>query len=170
MRYRCSILLLTLLGMILCVGTVRAQEQQEVGGTVTSADDNAPLPGANVSVPGTTTGTATNAQGQYSLQVPSDADSLRFSFVGFRAQTVAIAGRTTIDVALLPQAQQIEELVVVGYGQQEAEKITGSISKIDSAGFNPGTYASPEGMIQGKVAGLQITNSGRPGGDPVVRL
>ena len=158
-----------LLGMTLCVGTVAAQEQ-EISGTVTSADDNAPLPGANVSVPGTTIGTATGAQGGYTLSVPTDADSLRFSFVGFRARTVAIAGRTTIDVALAPRARQIEELVVVGYGQREAEDITGSISKIDSAGFNPGTYAGPEGMIQGKVAGLQITSSDRPGGSPLIRL
>ena len=70
MRYRCSILLLTLLGMILCVGTVRAQEQQEISGTVTSADDNAPLPGANVSVPGTTIGTATGALSSALVTVP----------------------------------------------------------------------------------------------------
>jgi len=170
MRYRSLLIPFVLLGMVLCVGTVNAQERQEVSGTVTSADDNAPLPGANVSVPGTTIGTAANAQGQYSLEVPTDADSLRFSFVGFQAQTVAIAGRTTIDVALAPAAQQIEELVVVGYGQQKTEEITGSISKIDSAGFNPGTYAGPEGMIQGKVAGLQITSSDRPGGSPLIRL
>lgn len=108
MQYRHSILTLALLGMALCVGAVQAQDRQTISGTVTSADDAAPLPGANVSVPGTTAGTATNAQGQYSLQVPTDADSLRFSFVGFRAQTVPIAGRTTIDVALAPAAQQID--------------------------------------------------------------
>ena len=112
MRYRFSIVSLVLLGMALCVGTVHAQEQQ-ISGTVTSADDQAPLPGANVSVPGTTIGTATNAQGQYSLRVPTDADSLRFSFVGFQEQTVAIAGRTTIDIALAPRAQQIEELGII---------------------------------------------------------
>ena len=171
MRYRCSILLLTLLGMILCVGTVRAQEQQEISGTVMSADDNAPLPGANVSVPGTTIGTATGAQGQYSLQVPSDADSLRFSFVGFQAQTVAIAGRTTVDVALLPQAQQIEELVVVGYGTQEEQDVTGSVQKVNPAEFNEGPVVSPEQLISGKVAGVQIqATSGAPGASSFARI
>ncbi|MFB6278934.1 MAG: SusC/RagA family TonB-linked outer membrane protein [Salinibacter sp.] len=170
MRYRSSILTLVLLGLALCVGTAAAQEQ-EITGTVTSADDNAPLPGANVSVPGTTIGTATDAQGAYALSVPSDADSLRFSFVGFRAQTVAIAGRTTIDVALVPAARQIEELVVVGYGQQEQEKVTGSYSQVDTASFNRGSFTSPAQLISGKVPGLSITPSGgAPGASSTIRI
>lgn len=170
MRYRSSILTLALLGLALCVGTAAAQEQ-EVSGTVTSADDNAPLPGANVSVPGTTIGTATDAQGAYTLSVPSDADSLQFSFVGFRAQTVAIAGRTTIDVALVPAAQQIEELVVVGYGTQEERDVTGSVQKVTAAEFNEGPVVSPEQLISGKVAGVQIqATSGAPGASSFIRI
>lgn len=171
MQYRSSILTLVLLGLALCVGTVAAQERQEITGTVTSADDNAPLPGANVSVPGTTVGTATNAQGQYSLGVPADADSLRFSFVGFGAQTVAIAGRTTIDVALVPAAQQIEELVVVGYGEQQEQDVTGSVEKVTSADFNQTQAVSPEQLISGKISGVQISSaSGAPGAGSFIRI
>jgi iron complex outermembrane receptor protein len=171
MQYRHSILTLALLGMALCVGTVHAQDRQEISGTVTSADDSAPLPGANVSVPGTTVGTATGAQGQYSLRVPTDADSLRFSFVGFRAQTVAIAGRTTIDVALAPAAQQIDELVVIGYGEQQERDVTGSISKVDEADFNQSSNVSPEQLISGKISGVQVSSaSGAPGSGSYIRI
>jgi len=171
MRHRYSTITLLLLGMILCVGTVAAQERQEISGTVTSADDNAPLPGANVSVPGTTIGTATNAQGAYTLSVPGDADSLRFSFVGFQAQTVPIAGRTTIDVALLPRAQQIEELVVVGYGVQESGDVTGSVQGVSEESFNQGNVANAEELISGKVAGVNISKAGgAPGAGSQIRI
>ena len=161
---------LLLLSMTLCVGTVHAQEQ-EISGTVTSADDNAPLPGANVSVPDATVGTATNAQGNYTLNVPADADSLQFSFVGFQTQTVAIAGRTTIDVALAPSAQQIDELVVVGYGTQQEQDVTGSVQKVSPAEFNEGPVVSPEQLIAGKVAGVQIqSTSGAPGASSFIRI
>ncbi|MCS3655309.1 SusC/RagA family TonB-linked outer membrane protein [Salinibacter ruber] len=171
MQYRHSILTLALLGMALCVGAVQAQDRQTISGTVTSADDAAPLPGANVSVPGTTAGTATNAQGQYSLQVPTDADSLRFSFVGFRAQTVPIAGRTTIDVALAPAAQQIDELVVIGYGEQQERDVTGTVTKVNEAELNRSESVSPDRLISGKVAGVQISSSdGAPGSQSFIRI
>ena len=170
MQYRGSIFTLVLLSLALCVGTGHAQERQ-ISGTVTSADDSAPLPGANVSVPGVTVGTATNEEGQYSLRVPSDADSLRFSFVGFEAQTVAIAGRTTIDVALAPAARQIDELVVVGYGEQRAGDVTGSVDKVDAADFNESSNVSPEKLISGKVSGVQISSSsGAPGAGSFIRI
>jgi len=170
MQYRHSLLTLVLLGMALCVGTVQAQEQQ-ISGTVTSADDNAPLPGANVSVPGTTAGTATGAQGQYSLRVPTDADSLRFSFVGFQARTVAIAGRTTIDVALVPAAQQIDELVVVGYGSQEERDVTGTVSKVSAGDLNQSANVSPDQALSGKIAGVQVSaSSGAPGSQSFIRI
>ncbi len=171
MQYRHSILTLMLMGLALCVGAVQAQDRQEISGTVTAADDNSPLPGANVSVPGTTVGTATGAQGRYTLQVPTDADSLRFSFVGFQAQTVAIAGRTTIDVGLAPAAQQIDELVVVGYGQQQEQDLTGDVQKVTAEDFNQTQAVSPEQLISGKISGVQISSaSGAPGAGSFIRI
>jgi len=160
-----------LVGLALCVGPAAAQERSEITGTVTSANDGAPLPGANVSVPGTTIGTATDAQGQYTLRVPADADSLRFSFVGFQAQTVAIAGRSTIDVALAPGAQQLGEVVVVGYGEQEERDVTGVVEKVGSQNLNQSANVSPDQALAGKVAGVQISaSSGAPGSQSYIRI
>lgn len=156
--------------MLLFVGTAAAQ-QQDIRGTVTDAADGSPLPGANVSVPGTTIGTATDVDGQYSIQVPSDADSLMFSFVGYQTQTVAIQGRSVIDVALVSSAQALSELVVVGYGQQQERDVTGVVQKVNASEFNTGNVVSPEQLISGKVAGVQISStSGAPGASSFIRI
>ena len=145
--------------------------QQQISGTVTDAQSGESLPGASVSVPGTTTGTATDVSGMYELTVGAEADSLRFSFVGFESQTVAIAGRTTIDVALSPATQQLGDVVVIGYGSVEERDITGSVSKIDAADFNATGSSTPEQLISGKIAGVQISSSdGAPGGDTFIRI
>ena len=166
---RYSTILLVLVCMVLTAGTAAAQQQ--ISGTVTDGEDGSPLPGANVSVPGTTVGTATNVDGQYRLQVPAGADSLQFSFVGYQTLAVAIQGRTTIDVALQPSAQALTELVVVGYGQQQERDVTGVVQKVDASEFNTGNVVSPEQLISGKVAGVQITStSGAPGASSFIRI
>jgi iron complex outermembrane receptor protein len=148
-----------------------ALAQQEISGTVTDAQTGETLPGANVSVPGSTVGTATGPDGQYSLSVPADADSLRYSFVGYEQKMVAIAGRTTINVALRPSMQQMQEMVVVGYGEQEARDLTGSIEKVSSEDFNQAASISPEQAISGKIAGVQVSSSGgAPGSRSVIRI
>jgi len=148
-----------------------ALAQQEITGTVTDAQTGETLPGANVSVPGTTVGTATGPDGTYSLQVPADADSLNYSFVGYQPRTVAIAGRTTINVTLLPATQQLGELVVVGYGEQQERDVTGVVNKVSSADFNPVQSATPEQLISGKISGVQISSSsGAPGASSFIRI
>src|SRR5690625_3033638 len=107
-----------------------AQEEM-VTGTVTDAQSGETLPGVNVMIMGTTTGTSTDSEGNFELNAPSLQDTLVFSFVGYQTQEVAINGRTEIDVALQPQAIAGEELVVVGYGTQRREEITGSVSSIE---------------------------------------
>ncbi len=156
---------------------VQAQETGTITGTVTDAQNAETLPGANVSIVGTQRGTATNAQGQFTIEnVEPGLYSLRASFVGFQPQVVeeveVTAGEETqVDFELRASQETLEEVVVVGYGTQNQRDITGSVAKIDSASFNPGTHSSPEGMIQGKVSGLQITSgSGRPGEKPLIRL
>jgi iron complex outermembrane receptor protein len=145
--------------------------QQQITGTVTDAQTGESLPGASVSVPGTTTGTATDIDGQYELTVGAEVDSLRFSFVGYSAQTVAIAGRSTIDVALSSATQQLDDIVVIGYGAVEERDVTGSVEKVNAADFNPSAGVSPEQLISGKVAGVQIsTTDGAPGGDSFIRI
>ncbi len=153
-----------------CSGSAFAQEQ--VQGTVRDALTSDPLPGVNVIIMGTAQGTVTNFDGLYSLSVPSLQDTLVFSFIGFDTQEVSIAGRTTIDVDLIETVFEIgEELVVTGYGSQERRSITGSVSNLGEDDFLSGNVNSVEDMIQGKVAGLQIsTRNGNPNDSPDVRL
>lgn len=147
---------------LLCVGLVFAQEK-EVSGTVTDGTMGGPLPGVNVVVQGTSTGTTTDAQGQYSLTVPGPDAMLEFSFVGYNTITETVGDRTTIDVTLSENVQALDEVVVVGYGTQRREEITGSVSSVDVADADAGQVTSTQDLIRGRVAGVQLQEtSGEP--------
>lgn len=164
-------LLLALLMAGALVGIAPAHAQQEISGTVTDGESGESLPGASVSVPGTTVGTATDMDGAYELSVPADADSLRFSFIGYQPQTVAIGDRSVINISLLPSMQQLDEVVVVGYGEQEARDVTGVVSRVSADELNPTSTISPDLAISGKVAGVQVsTAGGAPGSRTNIRI
>ncbi len=152
------------------LGVHFAAAQKVVNGVVTGSDTQESLPGVNVVVKGTTTGTVTNIDGEYTLEVPEDAEILRFSFVGYSPKEVEIGDRTTINVALESQAQSIEEFVVVGYGVQKKSLVTGSISKIEAEDLSP-NQSRIEQSIQGKTAGVNIMQeSGSPGAGMTIRI
>lgn len=141
---------------------------QTVSGTVT--EENGPLPGANVIVKGTQNGATTDFDGNYTLNnVASDA-ILVFSYVGYTSQEVAVGGRSTVNVTLsLDNA--LDEVVLIGYGTTTIKDATGSVAAVTSEEFNQGVIQSPEQLIQGKTAGVQISeSSGEPGGGVVVRI
>jgi len=144
----------------------------EVSGTVTDASDGLALPGVNVIVKGMPSrGTSTDQNGEYTLQVPSAQDTLVFSFVGYIKQEVPVQGRETIDVQLAADVQQLEDVVVVGYGTQRQSDATGSIESINEEDFNQGVISSPEELLSGRAAGVQITPaSGEPGAGANVRI
>jgi TonB-linked SusC/RagA family outer membrane protein len=129
-----------------------------VRGTVTDASTDTPLPGATVSVQGTSRGTATSQDGAYELQAPSDG-TLVFSFVGYSSQEVPVEGRSTINVSLVPAEQELDEIVVVGFGQQEQQDVTGSISQVSSEDIEATEVTSFEEVLQGRTPGVNITNS-----------
>lgn len=157
--------------LLLWAGPASAQDNQEITGTVTDASNGEPLPGANVTVVGEPIGTATNVDGEYTLSVPASAEMLRISFIGYEAQEVAIDGRSVIDVALSPDAGSLEEVVVVGYGTQEERDVTGSVESVSTEDFNQTPAVSPENLISGKVAGVQISsNDGAPGSGTRIRI
>lgn len=139
--------------------------QTDVSGTVTDAESGEILPGVNVIVKGMPTrGTSVDAEGSFNLTVPSVQDTLIFSFVGYVTQEIPLDGRTNIDVTLSPDVQQLEDVVVIGYGTQEKQQITGSVSSVQSEDFVAGNVNNPGELIQGKVPGLTIAGAG--GGDP----
>ncbi len=148
-----------LVGALLCFGLVEAQE---VSGTV--SDASGPLPGASVVLKGTTTGTQTDFDGNYILSNVDPNGTLVFSYIGYSTQEVAINGQTTINVVLQEDAQALDEVVIIGYGTTTVKDATGSVAAVTSEDFNAGVIASPEQLIQGKTAGVNIQQtSGEPG-------
>lgn len=146
----------------------RLDEQKEilVSGRVTSAEDGQPLPGVTVLVKGTTVGTATDINGAYSLNAPEEG-TLVFSFIGFQNQEVQIAGRTTIDIVLLTDIEQLQEIVVVGYGTQKRRDVIGSVASIKSAELTQMPVPSLDAGLQGLAAGVQAVGTGGTPGAPV---
>ena len=146
--------------------------QQQITGEVTDARTGDPIPGVTVVVKGQTTiGTSTNVDGEYSLSVPSDAQTLVFSFVGMATREVAIEGRNTINVQLEEAALEMEEVVVVGYGSQSKKLITGSVESIETEDIEDEALSGVDQALQGKMAGVRVMqNSGTPGGGISVRI
>src|SRR5690606_35140746 len=127
-----------------------------VSGQVTD-QDGVPLPGASVLEKGSMNGTITDFDGNYTIDVESDA-TLVISYLGYRTQEVAVGGRSSINVQLALDVAQLEDVVVVGYGTQRKSDVTGSISSVGSEDFNQGIVMNPGQLLQGKVAGVNISN------------
>src|SRR5436305_6095409 len=140
-----------------------------ISGKVTGQNGE-PLQGVSITVKGTTIGTTTDANGNYSLNVPDNATTLTFSYVGYTAQDVAISGRTTINISLNPSRSALDEVVVIGYGTASKRDLTGSIVKIQGKEVADKPNSNPVSSLQGKVAGLYVVNSGTPGQEPDIRI
>jgi len=158
-----------LFSLLISVATVFAQQRITVSGTITEAATGNPIPGVTVLVKGTTTGTVANADGQYTIEATGDA-VLTFRFVGMESQDIAVNNRTNIDVSMQPSTQQVDEVVVVGYGKLNVKDLTSSIATVKSAELVKTPTGQAMQALQGKVAGVQIINSGAPGGAPTVRI
>ncbi|MFD2825555.1 SusC/RagA family TonB-linked outer membrane protein [Leeuwenhoekiella polynyae] len=142
--------------------------QATITGTVLDPD-GMPLPGVNILVKGTTTGTQSDFDGNYFIEAANDA-TLVFSYLGFKTQTLAINNRTNIDVSLEEDAGQLDEVVVVGYGTQRKQDLTGAISvvKVDELVQQP--TAQITSQLQGRVSGVTITGGGQPGQAPQIKI
>jgi TonB-linked SusC/RagA family outer membrane protein len=141
---------------------------KEVRGKVTD-EKGQPLSGVSVSVKGTTNGTTTDANGNFSITVPDDA-VLVFSYVGFSNVEEKVAGRTTIELSMKPVERAMDEIVVIGYGTQRKRDLTGSVSSVKGEEVAKMPSTNPIASLQGRVPGLTISNSGRAGASPVVRI
>jgi TonB-dependent SusC/RagA subfamily outer membrane receptor len=148
--------------LLVLVTTVAWSQSTTVTGKVTSADDNAAIPGVNILEKGTSNGTVSDADGNYSISVGANS-TLVFSFVGYASTEVVVGGQSTINVTLNLDVTALTEIVVTGYGTQEKKELTSSVASIKSKDFNVGTVNDPAALLQGKVAGLNIA---KPGNDP----
>ncbi|CCH51658.1 TonB-dependent receptor plug [Fibrisoma limi BUZ 3] len=133
-------------------------QERRVAGKVTSAEDGNPLPGVSVVVKGTTRGTQTDSEGNYSLTVPANVGTLVFSFVGTTSQEIPVGNQSTINVRLGADTRSINEVVVVGYGSESKRNLTGNIAKVSGREIENLPVTSVEQAIQGRAAGVQITS------------
>jgi TonB-dependent starch-binding outer membrane protein SusC len=156
-----------LLAMLLS-GTVIAQQTLRIQGVVKSQEGEA-IPGVSVLVQSTKQGSISDVDGKYSISAPSNA-TLVFSYVGYETVTESVNNRSVINITLKPSSKSLEEVVVVGYGQQTRKSLTSSITSIKSEELNVGAISNPAQLLQGKVAGLNITKSGDPNATPSIIL
>ncbi len=160
---------LLLAGLFLITSSLSAQEMT-ITGVVTDASTGDVLPGVTVAIKNTTTGTITTPDGNYTLTAKS-GDALIFSFIGYTTQEIVITTQEKLDVALQPDVIGMDEVVVVGYGQVRKEDATGSIFTVKSDDFNQGSTTSPQDLIVGKIAGVQIvSDGGAPGSASTIRI
>ena len=140
--------------------TVKGVVKDDLGVTV---------PSVSVMLKGTQTGTQTDVNGNYSISVPSNG-TLVFTYIGYTTQEIAISSKTTINVNLVSSTNDLQQVVVVGYGTQRKRDLTGSVSSISGADIEKIQGTNPIASLQGKVAGLTVVNSGTPGSSPTVRI
>lgn len=157
--------------MLLGIAMVNAQTKT-ITGMVTDGADGLPIPGASVIVKGTTNGTITTFDGQYSISVPQGAQVLSFSFVGMTTQEISIADQSVINVVLKAETTEVDEVVVTAYGSKGKVGLKGSISVVEAKDLEQVPVATFDQMLQGKTTGLQINSgSGQPGsGNTKVRI
>ncbi len=158
--------------LIACIQLLNAQGVQQIKGKVTSEEDGSALPGASVIVKGTSVATVTDAEGNYTLNLPNGATSIIVSFVGMSTQEVQIAGQTKIDVVLKSEVKGLDEVVVTAIGIKRSEKSLGySATQVSSDEISESKEHSVLNSLEGKVAGVNITSaSGAPGASTKIIL
>ena len=159
--------LFLLVCLVLSGTTVFAQEKTVTG--VVTDSFNEPLIGASIVVQGTTNGVITDLDGKYSIKVTPGA-TLQFSYVGMEKQSIKVGNQSIINVQLKDDSQMLAETVVIGYGSAKKRDLTGSITNIKGDEIANKPVANPLSALQGKVAGVQVINSGRAGEDPEIRV
>jgi TonB-dependent starch-binding outer membrane protein SusC len=140
-----------------------------VKGKVTDAANNETLPGVTVTVKGTTSGTQTDVNGDYSINAPSNA-TLVFSYIGYTSKEAPINGQTTINVTLQGQSKELAQVIVVGYGTQRKRDVTGAVGNVSGDQLAKQPVQTPTQALQGQVSGVQVIASGQPNSQPELRI
>ena len=159
------------LAVLLILSTAVAYAQDRVvTGKITASDDGSALPGVNILEVGTTNGTVSDGDGNFKIQVGSNA-TLSVSFIGYKSQDIVVGNQTSINIVLQSDVTALQEVVVVGYGEVQKKDATGAVTAISNKDFNKGVLTSPQDLLVGKFAGVAITsNSGAPGAGSTIRI
>ena len=152
----------------LSLSTAQAQERV-ISGTVTD-ENNDGLPGVNIIVKGTSTGSITDFDGGYQVSVPEQGSTLIFSAIGYNIQEVVIGSRSIIDVSMATNVEELEEVVVTGYTAQSKKSVTGAVASVDISEATKVPILNAGEALQGRVTGVTVTNNGEPGGIPNIRI
>ena len=156
--------------MLVLMANVVVYSQNIISGRIIDGESGDGLLGTTVKIKGSTQGTITDFDGNFSLQASSE-DILEISFIGYETQEIQVGNQTTINVTLQVDVSELSEVVVIGYGETTVKDATGAVVAVTSEDFNGGIIASPEQLIQGKTAGVQVTStSGNPGDGVQIRI
>lgn len=148
-----------------------AFSQINVSGRIRSTKDGLPLPSVSVTIKGSTTGTVTDDKGVFQLSVPNKNTVLVISSEGYTPQEINIGNKTNLDIILEENVRKLDEVIVIGYGQQRRRDVTGAISSVSAKALSEVPVSSPSQALQGRVAGLYATTQGyRPGSDVTIRI
>ncbi|MEL7247179.1 MAG: TonB-dependent receptor [Bacteroidota bacterium] len=163
--------LVRLLGLlVLLLGSVALLAQKTVSGSIIS-EEGEPMIGVSILITGTNIGTVTDLEGNFSLSVPNDEAILNVSYTGYTPQEVLVGSQTSLKIVMEQNAELLDEVVVIGYGTVRKSDLTGSVAKISSDDFNQGAIVSADQALQGRIAGVNISQaSAEPGGGINIRI
>ncbi|WP_109832020.1 SusC/RagA family TonB-linked outer membrane protein [Reichenbachiella versicolor] len=141
-----------------------ALAQRVISGKVKASEDNSDLPGVTITIPGTTTGTITDIDGNYSIKIPEGATQLSFSFIGYATQVKEIGAQAVVDVVLEVETEMLEEIVMIGYGEQTKKEVTGAVASVGKEELLRSATPDVSTALQGQIAGVNVqASSGAPG-------
>lgn len=150
---------------------VNAQAGKQIKGRLIDATTKEALIGGNVILKGTTKGVSTDVNGAFTISVPNDNSVLVVRYLGYATQEVTVGSKSSLEIAMVANSADLAQVVVVGYGTQNKRDVTGSVKSVQSAAFNKGIINSPEQLLQGKVAGVNVTSAtGEPGGSQGITI
>ncbi|MCS3732157.1 SusC/RagA family TonB-linked outer membrane protein [Mucilaginibacter dorajii] len=150
-------------------GVINSEASKVITGKVTD-ENGTGLPGVTVTLKGTTTAVGTDVSGAFRIEVPNDQSVLVFTFIGYASKEVSVSGKSVINVSLSSDSKSLNEVVVVGYGTQKRANVTGAVSSVSGKTLSALPVGGVDQALQGRVAGLTVTNNGSPGTAPIVQI